>query len=173
MPFTPFHLGPALFLGSLLSKFLNFPALAVASVIVDLEPLFVLLLGLDSPLHGFFHSFLGGSIAAIAVALAMQGISGPVAKWTKLPGLGQETSLKKTAVASFLGVYSHVVLDALLYNEMRPFYPLDMNPFFLQSSSADMYVYSLCVLLFLAGLALYCIRMTWRAGRRDHPAEHQ
>ncbi|NOQ38614.1 hypothetical protein GQ472_07065, partial [archaeon] len=64
MPFTPFHLGPALFLGLVFFRYLNLPAFLIANVIVDVEPFVVLLFGLDYPLHGFFHSFLGGSLIA-------------------------------------------------------------------------------------------------------------
>ena len=60
MPFTPFHLGPALFLGLLLFRLVDLPTFLAANVILDLEPLAVLLLDLDYPLHGLFHSFLGG-----------------------------------------------------------------------------------------------------------------
>jgi hypothetical protein len=35
------------------------------------EPFFVILLGLDYPLHGFFHSLLGGGLVAIALFLVM------------------------------------------------------------------------------------------------------
>ena len=67
MPLTPFHLGPALFLGLIFFRFVNLPSFLAANVVVDLEPFFVLLFGLDYPLHGFFHSFLGGSLAALAL----------------------------------------------------------------------------------------------------------
>ncbi|MCX8170580.1 MAG: hypothetical protein N3E47_01215 [Candidatus Bathyarchaeota archaeon] len=57
MPFTLFHLGPALGLGLPLRRRLHVPTLVLANVIVDLEPFFVLFLGLDYPLHGYFHIF--------------------------------------------------------------------------------------------------------------------
>jgi hypothetical protein len=71
IPLTPFHLGPALLLGMLFFKRLHFPTFLASNVIVDLEPFFVILLGLDYPLHGFFHSLLGGGLVAIALFLVM------------------------------------------------------------------------------------------------------
>ncbi|MFW9990322.1 MAG: hypothetical protein ACFFC3_16900, partial [Candidatus Odinarchaeota archaeon] len=62
MPFTPYHLGPGLFIGLLFLSFIDFPTFLIASVIVDIEPFFVLYFNLDYPYHGFFHSFLGGTI---------------------------------------------------------------------------------------------------------------
>jgi len=71
MPFTPFHFGPALFFGLLLLQYIHFPTFIIANVIVDLEPFLVLFFDLDYPLHGFFHSFAGGSIISIILALWM------------------------------------------------------------------------------------------------------
>ncbi len=71
MPFTPFHLGPAVLIGFILLRYTDLPTLIVASVLVDLEPLAVLVFGLPGPLHGFFHSFLGASVAAAVLTWAM------------------------------------------------------------------------------------------------------
>jgi hypothetical protein len=65
MPFTPYHLGPALFLGLLFLRFIDFPTFLIASVIMDVEPFLVLFFNLNYPLHGFFHSLLGGTLVAI------------------------------------------------------------------------------------------------------------
>ena len=65
MPVTPLHLGPSLWIGLILFKFLDFMSFLLASVIVDVEPFLVMFFGLRYPLHGFFHSFVGGSIVAI------------------------------------------------------------------------------------------------------------
>ena len=71
MPFTPLHLGPALLFGLLFLGFIDFPTFLVANVIVDIEPFLVLALNLNYPLHGFFHSFLGGTLIAILLAFIM------------------------------------------------------------------------------------------------------
>jgi len=47
MPFTPYHLGPGLFVGLLFLGFIDFPTFLVASVIVDMEPFLVLTLNLN------------------------------------------------------------------------------------------------------------------------------
>ena len=74
MPFTPYHLGPGLFVGLLFLSFIDFPTFLIASVIVDVEPFLVLTLNLNYPLHGFFHSFLGGTLVALPLALMMHQI---------------------------------------------------------------------------------------------------
>jgi len=62
-------LGPALLIGLILFNYLDFPTFLIANIIIDIEPLTVLLMGLDSPLHGFFHSFIGGTIASIILTM--------------------------------------------------------------------------------------------------------
>jgi len=47
MPFTPFHLGPALTIGLPLRRFIHAPTFIVANVIVDVEPFLVMVLGLN------------------------------------------------------------------------------------------------------------------------------
>src|SRR4030067_1435716 len=66
MPFTPFHLGPALCLGIPLRKYIHAPTFILANVIWDIEPLLVLIMGLNYPLHGYLHTF----IAAVGVGVA-------------------------------------------------------------------------------------------------------
>jgi hypothetical protein len=71
MPFTPFHLGPALDIGFPLRKWLHVPTFIVANVMLDVEPFMVLLYGLSYPLHGYLHTFLlsffGGLLLGYAV----------------------------------------------------------------------------------------------------------
>ena len=71
MPFTPFHWGPGLLIGLSLFSIFDLPALLIASVITDIEPFSVLMLNLSYPLHGFFHSFLGGSIFAGLISITV------------------------------------------------------------------------------------------------------
>jgi len=48
MPFTPFHLGPALLLGLMLSKYIDLATFLFANILVDLEPLLSCLSGSTS-----------------------------------------------------------------------------------------------------------------------------
>jgi len=159
MPFTPFHLGPGLLVGLLLFRFLDFPTFLLASVVVDLEPFLVMLLGLDYPLHGFFHSFLGGSIAAFALALAMLKLRPSISGVVSLLRLKQSVSSRGIWAASLLGVYLHVLLDSPLYPEMKPFYPLAANPLLSSSMFIGFQVYALCTICLVIGVFLYAYRV--------------
>jgi len=167
MPFTPFHLGPSSFIGLLLFKFIDLPTFLIASIIVDIEPFLVLFFNLDYPLHGFFHGFLGGSILAVITAIILYLLRNEVKKIMAFFKLSQESSLKKILWSSFLGVYTHILLDASVYHFsldsfsyqdiLRPFYPFYGNPFFGWITLEQVYLF--CNLSFLLGILLYFIRL--------------
>ena len=142
MPFTPFHLGPALFFGLLLTRYLHFRTFLIANLIVDIEPFLVLLLGLDYPLHGLLHSFLGGSLVAILLSISMIKLK-------------EKSSSKSIWSASLSGIYLHILFDSPLYTDIRPFYPYDYNPFYNNGIIAGLDIYLLCVLLFVVGVLIY------------------
>jgi len=163
MPFTPFHLGPALFFGLVLFAFIDFPTFLVANVIVDLEPFVVIFLGLDYPLHGFFHSFIGGTIVAVILAFVMFRLSNITERVMKLFHLEQTASWRRIMVASLLGVYSHILLDTPLYPDIRPFYPFDVNPFFFSDVFIAIYVYMFCIFSLLTGIIIYIVKLAVQA----------
>ncbi len=161
MPFTPFHLGPAVLIAFILLRYLDLPTLIVASVLVDLEPLAVLVFGLPYPLHGFFHSFLGASLAAAlltGVVLRVREFLEPAYSFLRLEG---DRRPRRFLVAALLGTWSHVLLDAPLYGDLRPFYPFGGNPLLGVDLYLGMGAYRLCFLSGVAGVALFvarCIR---------------
>ncbi len=142
MPFTPFHIGPAIFFGTVLS--MNIPTVIVSRIILDIEPLLVVILGLNHPLHGFFHTFLGSSFIAISLSIFMKRI------------LKNERT-NKILSSSFLGVYSHIIFDSPLYSDIKPFYPLNFNPLYGIISVGN--VYNLCIFLFIIGSILYIFKL--------------
>lgn len=159
MPLTPYHLGPGLLIGLLFLNFIDFPTFLIASVIVDIEPILVLTFNLNYPLHGFFHSFLGGSIIALILAGIMTKIRKyftPIMSFFKIE---QEFSFKKILLASLLGVYIHILLDSPIYTDIRPFFPLDFNPFFRSTSLPGLQETLICVWCFIAGIFVYIIRL--------------
>lgn len=163
MPFTPFHFGPALFFGLIFIAFLDFPTFLVASVIVDLEPFLAISLGLRYPLHGFFHSLVGGTLVAFALALVMFKLRRFTFRVMEFFRIGYVASWKRVLAASILGVYLHILLDAPLYSDIRPFYPLDVNPLFSSGMAVSIYIYILCVFSFLASAVLYLFRLVLQA----------
>ena len=163
MPFTPFHLGPALFFGLLLSVAFDLPTLLVASVIPDLEPFYVMYFHVSGyPLHGFFHSYLGSSILALLVVFIVYPLRGLLSRIMVAFRIPQKSSFKKILFTSFVGVYFHVFLDSFLYPEMMPFYPSQGNPFIDTLSAYGSYsvIYGFCSITALLGIALYFYKIS-------------
>ena len=158
MPFTPFHWGPSSWIGMVLFRFFDLPTLFVARVVVDIEPFCVLQFDLDYPLHGFFHSFLGGSIFAVLTATTVFFLKDYIKRVMTRFKLEQNSSFKKILWTSFFGVYSHILLDAPLYADIRPFYPLQYNPFYGLFSSQ--FIYFFCGLSFIVGISIYLVKLS-------------
>jgi membrane-bound metal-dependent hydrolase YbcI (DUF457 family) len=167
MPFTPYHLGPALFVGLLLLNFIDLPTFLIASVIVDVEPFLVLTLNLNYPLHGFFHSFLGGTLVAVPLALVMYRIRDKFSPLMCFFKLEQKVSFKRILAAALSGVYLHILLDSLGYTDIQPFYPSNYNPFLTTGISAGLASYIICIYSFFGAAIIYTIRLIliWRKHR--------
>jgi len=157
MPFTPFHLGPALGLGIPLRKYIHAPTFIVANVAVDIEPLVVLLLRLNYPLHGYLHTFLSAFFFGIAIGFTMfylEKFLHPLYKTLLLTPNGA-SGIKPFLVAGAFGAMLHVLFDLPLYSEMQPFFPITANPLYNSVSSND--IYSSCVWLGILGIIFYAI----------------
>lgn len=127
MPFTPFHFGPALLIGYPLRQRLDLATFLIANVIVDVRAMLVFFGVLSGPLHGPLHTYLG----AFVLALVLAGSVLLVAR--RYPLLAQQVSSRPESVtavslASVSGTWLAVTLDAVLYPDMQPFYPLVGNP---------------------------------------------
>jgi membrane-bound metal-dependent hydrolase YbcI (DUF457 family) len=159
MPFTPFHFGPNSLVALPLRRYVDFPVFVLSSVAVDLEPLAVMLLEPDYPLHGYFHTFLIGSFVGIAwavVSFMSRRIFKCLMDLIRLP---YNTSFRIMLISGILGVWFHVLLDAPMHADIRPFYPLEANPLFGLLSSSTIYL--ICTIAFIPTLSLWGI-LVWR-----------
>ena len=161
MPFTAFHLGPALLLGVLLFPLFDLAALLICSVIVDLEPFYVILFARELPLHGFFHTFFGGSIVGIIVAFILWIGRGLVREIQMIFKVEQDSSFEKILYTSLLSVNFHILLDSIFHADMQPFYPLVLNPFY-GLISHDI-INQLCTVCMILGLTIYVHRFIIRS----------
>ena len=165
MPFTPFHLGPALAFGTPFSKRIHLPTFLIANVYIDLEPLImVTILRLNYPLHGYLHTFLFAGLAGLGLGYLtylLDGFLNPVWKTFKLIDANTQYGLKEHFIAGVSGSILHVAFDAPLYSDIMPFYPCMENPLYelLSNSqcfgSSVIFIYELTILLGVYGLALY------------------
>lgn len=155
MPLTPFHFGPALGFGLPLRKYMHSPTFILTNVIIDVEPILVLFLGLRYPLHGYLHTFLLAFFVGLILGYAMfllERFLHPLYK-AFLFETDETLNLKPFFVAGVLGTTLHVLLDSPLYGEMRPFFPLTINPLYNPALSLE--VYSFCVWMGIIGIIFY------------------
>ncbi len=155
MPFTPFHFGPALLIGMVLLSLVDISTLFIASVILDLEPLVVMLFNLPFPLHGILHTYLAAFIVAISLAIVLWPFRGVLNAIVSGFGVQQESTFRSLLLASLLGTFSHIFLDSFLYAEMNPFYPLLGNPYF--NLIPSQVIYNLCIFSGFLGLLVYVV----------------
>jgi hypothetical protein len=156
MPFTLFHLGPALAVGVPLQRYLHAPTFIIGNVILDIEPLLVILLGLHNPLHGYFHTFLLAAAVGLLLGFVMFKLEGTLAPYYRAVKLEPKAPLKLRSfvAAGVLGAILHVLVDGLLYSGMQPFFPLTTN-LLLGFHLAESGVYWACIWLGLFGVLCY------------------
>jgi len=160
LPFTPFHLGPALVLGLPLRRNMHVPTFVIANIILDVEPFLVLLLGLKYPLHGYLHTFVGAIVTGVALGYIMYTANRHLRfLWEKLfPEPVAGLDLKAFMVASVSGTLLHVLMDSPLYYDIKPLYPLLINP--LYNPSLLSLEYRVCIFTGIIGLTYYLYLMT-------------
>lgn len=159
MPFTPFHMGPGLLLKGLLRGSFSVIIFGWAQIIMDLQPLFVLLTG-HGHLHGFSHTLIGATLLTV-----VSGLSGRyllLASHRFLPGAWRaafSVSWWTTLTSATIGCYSHVLLDAVMHRDLEPFAPFSqINPW-LDPEHIGL-LHTLCLLAGIVGALLIAV-FTW------------
>lgn len=157
MPFTPYHFGPGLALHSVSPRHVSFLSFAAANVAIDLEALYYMLSG-DLPVHRFFHTYAGATVAWLATAsLLFAGGRITSSLWSKVAWARRELSAGAVAIGAALGAYSHILLDSVVNPDMRPFWPLgDANALLWLASPRA--VESFCLACGALGLAALTAR---------------
>jgi len=166
MPFTPYHLGPGLLVKSIMPRrWFSFAVFAVSQALIDLEPLALHIVG-QANRHRFFHSFLGATIVAAVAVIIGRWIYSPLVRrlmrsYNFLPRTGPlevgPVGLGAAVFSAFVGAYSHVIIDGLIYFKMQPFYPADGGFTIRSLSLADMQ--NMCLACLAAGAVLLGLRL--------------
>ena len=155
MPFTPFHMGPGILIKALLQGSFSLMVFGWAQIVMDIQPLFVLITG-DGHLHGFTHTYIGATLLAILSALSGKYLSeiGLI-----ILGLADKSNPVNIAwwvafVSAFIGTYSHVVLDSIMHSDVEPFYPLSQATSLYGLITVDE-LHQLCLFSALVGSVIY------------------
>jgi len=155
MPVTPLHIGIPGLISYYWPKKVDIVAAIIGSVIIDMDFFLFLLFG--TPVHGYLHSFLSATFVAIALAGILYLLNPSMIKLKKWFCWETENSIKSLLTGAFIGTYSHIILDMLLYEEMNPFSPLNGNPFYAPGAAlpVSITVYTAAGLSTIAFLTLY------------------
>ena len=157
MPVTPFHFGPGAAVHSLAPSKVSFIAFCAANVFIDIESGYNLLMAHDR-VHTFMHTYLGATVAILAVVV-LHWLLRAVAEPWRLPNLfaWRELTRGQVVIGAALGGYSHVLLDSVMHADMTPFAPFSDKNALHGALSWDALHY-LCVALGLAGVAILIVR---------------
>ncbi|MBI3547238.1 MAG: hypothetical protein HY081_11710 [Gammaproteobacteria bacterium] len=154
MPFTPFHMGPGLFIKAVLQSSFSLMVFGWTQIIMDIQPLIVSLTG-KGHLHGFTHTYLGATLIAVFSAVTGKYLS-QFALALLLARDRQAVHIRWwiAILSGFIGSYSHVFLDSLIHSDLAPYFPFSpVNHFLGIISVADLY--KLCVYSGILGAVLY------------------
>ena len=168
MPYTPFHMGPAMVVKTGLQRRFSLVVFGWSQVVIDLQVLIVLLLG-RGILHGVTHTYVGAVILGVFSAWTGK----PFAEWflkkcrvRDFDGRPFAVSWPVAYFSGLVGTFSHVVLDSLVCWDMMPWWPFAAENLLLGAVPAGV-VYALCMLAGIVGLAGYALSCSLR----ERPSE--
>lgn len=138
MPVTPLHLGPGVLFKAFAGSHLSLTMFSFTQVTMDLEVLLRFAVG-SARLHGFTNSVLGATV----VLLISVPVGRPLCEWflrwwnrqlsevqARWLGVPEDVPWRAAWAGGVLGVYSHVLLDAIMHADARPWMPFSQsNPF--------------------------------------------
>lgn len=151
-------MGPGLLVKALLQGSFSLMVFGWAQIIMDIQPLVVLLTG-EGHLHGFSHTYMGATLIGIGSAL-----TGKYAAEFGLRLIGQARYLPiswPVAISSALiGSFSHVLLDSVMHADVEPFAPFMLDNPFLGFVSVEA-LHRFCLYSGLLGVGLYFAVAHW------------
>jgi hypothetical protein len=135
VPFTPLHLGPGAVFKSLGRDRFSFMLFGLSQVAIDIEPL-VRIYAHANEYHGFFHTLLGATLVGAIVLPLGKPLTDMTFRFARTVVDGVDRALIPTrvswfaaAVGTFVGVWSHVFIDAIMHADVKPWGPWsERNP---------------------------------------------
>ncbi len=121
MPFTPLHMGPGLVIKACLQSTFSLMVFGWAQILIDIQPLVVLLTG-KGALHGLSHTYFGATAVAVIAALSGKYLGELGLRILRMP----QFNPIRWGVAfgsAFIGTWSHVLIDNIMHADLMPFAP--------------------------------------------------
>lgn len=136
MPFTPLHMGPAALLKAAVGARFSLTVFGLSQVLIDLEPLIRIQRG-DPVLHVTTHNLAGAVVIAAIAAEPGRWLCRRIIppRFADRPdpragAAGQVVLPRGVAwVSALVGTLSHLLLDGVMHDDVRPLWPLsDAQP---------------------------------------------
>ena len=155
MPFTPLHMGPGLLIKATLQGSFSLMVFGWAQIIMDIQPLIVLITQ-QGQLHGFTHTFAGATLIGLFAAVTGKHLSEFGLRILHIATKDNPLSISwpVTVVSAFIGSFSHVLLDAVMYHDVEMYYPWSSDNPLLGLLSFEQ-VHLLCLASAAVGAVMY------------------
>jgi len=168
VPLTTYHLASGLLVGFLLKKYIYWPSLLVATVVVDVEPLAVLLgLVRGYPLHGYLHTYLASVVLGATIGYllyATRALTYPFFRSLYLAE--EEPTATSSSLGGVVGWALHVTMDSPIYSDITPLLPSQYNPLYVGYSTSLQVLWDAILVCGLATYFTYLYRASQRSGSR-------
>ena len=151
MPYTPYHFGPSGFIGLVFRKWIDLPVFVLANVIIDIE----VLLWDKFPYHRYVHTLLFGAAAGVVWGIAAYLLRNYFERAMRLIHIPYKACFWKMVISGVLGIWLHIVIDAIYHPDVRLFWPTWARPLWRLLSCGQLK--AVCLAFWLLAIAIYII----------------
>jgi membrane-bound metal-dependent hydrolase YbcI (DUF457 family) len=157
-------MGPGILIKSLLQGSFSLMVFGWTQIVMDIQPLIVLISG-EGHLHGFTHTYIGAILIAIFSAVTGKYLSELGLKILRISKNESPISIVWWVVflSAFIGSFSHVLLDSVMHSDVEPFFPFTLDNQLLGLISVSV-LHKLCLYSGLVGAAIY-YGINWKIKR--------
>ncbi|MDQ7779855.1 MAG: hypothetical protein RDV41_09110 [Planctomycetota bacterium] len=160
---TPFHFGPGAAVKAAVPRRFSLSAFVGVNLLIDSEAVYYFVTR-QYPLHRFLHTYVGATLAAVAVCVLVLLFTGLVRAFGhSQKSAGAELLPMPIVVGAALGAYSHIVLDSMMHTDIRPLAPFsDGNGLHRVITLAQLHWF--CIIsgiIGIAGLVAGCVYRRW------------
>jgi membrane-bound metal-dependent hydrolase YbcI (DUF457 family) len=147
-----------------LRRWIDLPVFLLANVVVDVE----VLIFSTYPIHRYAHTLLIGAALGAAWGLTAYPLRSFFKSIMEAFGLRYKPGLLKMLVSGILGVWLHVLIDAVYHFDVRPFWPfrkMSLHHIIRRSLGYPRpgiikgYVIAICVAFIIAAIVVYALQV--------------
>jgi membrane-bound metal-dependent hydrolase YbcI (DUF457 family) len=125
MPITPFHIGIPGLLSFRWPKNFDMFSAVFGAVVIDID--FFIFLIMDTPVHHRLHSLVGAFILSLILIAFAYILKKPIVRLKERFNIETTTSFRAIAAGAFIGTYTHLFFDSLIYDDVNLLYPGNGN----------------------------------------------